>query len=131
MKERKTSWLYKNSLSVVLLLMFLFSLGGQVYTGNQEYNSERMEDGAPPVPLGQYLQSGHFLQSTFENWESEFLQMAAFILLTVSLRQIGSSESKSLKKEEPVDRDPDPQREFAPWPVRKGGFALTLYKNSL
>ena len=56
---------------------------------------------------------------------------AAFIILTISLRQIGSSESKSLKKEEPVDREPDPQREFAPWPVRKGGFVLALYKNSL
>lgn len=131
MEKQKSSWLYKNSLSIALLFLFLVSLGGQIYTGLREYNDERLEDNALPVGLSRYLTSGHFLQSTFENWESEFLQMAAYILLTVSLRQIGSSESKSLSKEEPVDREPDPQREDAPWPVRKGGFVLALYKNSL
>lgn len=29
-----------------------------------------------------------------ENWESEFLQMSAYVLLTVFLFQKGSSESK-------------------------------------
>ena len=131
MKKDSPSWLYKNSLSLSLLFLFLFSLAGQIYTGLQEYNDERMEDHVPPVPIPQYLKSGHFLQSTFENWESEFLQMAAFIVLTISLRQIGSSESKPIGKEESVDREPDPRREGAPWPVRKGGIALALYKNSL
>lgn len=131
MKRDNNSWLYKNSLSLVMLFLFLLSLSGQIYTGMQEYNDERQEDNAPPVSLPGYLKSGHFLQSTFENWESEFLQLTALILLTVSLRQIGSSESKAIGKEEPVDREPDPRREGAPWPVRKGGIALTLYKNSL
>lgn len=131
MKKDSPSWLYKNSLSLSLLFLFLFSLAGQIYTGLQEYNDERMEDHVPPVTIPQYLKSGHFLQSTFENWESEFLQMAAFIVLTISLRQIGSSESKPIGKEESVDREPDPRREGAPWPVRKGGIALALYKNSL
>src|SRR5690606_15052805 len=45
--------------------------------------------------------------------------------------QIGSSESKPIGKEESVDREPDPRREGAPWPVRKGGIAIALYKNSL
>lgn len=131
MKNKNYSWVYKNSLSLALVILFLFSMVGQVYTGMQEYNDERQEDDAAPVTLPMYLKSGHFLQSTFENWESEFLQMAAFIMLTISLRQIGSSESKAIGKEEPVDRIPDPKREGAPAPVRKGGIALALYQNSL
>ena len=31
-----------------------------------------------------YIYSGHFIQATFENWESEFLQMALFVVLTIS-----------------------------------------------
>jgi hypothetical protein len=77
-----------------------------------------------------YLQSGHFIQSTFENWESEFLQMALFVVLTISLRQKGSSESKKMDAEEEVDREPSPGRD-APWPVRAGGWILAVYKHSL
>lgn len=65
-----------------------------------------------------------------ENWESEFLQMGAFVLLTAFLRQKGSPESKGFHDEE-VDREPLPDRPGAPWPVRRGGLALALYRNSL
>jgi hypothetical protein len=67
-----------------------------------------------------------------ENWESEFLQMAAYILLTIGLRQKGAPESKPLDGEESADAAPhrsaDPQ---APWPVRRGGVVLALYAHSL
>jgi hypothetical protein len=78
-----------------------------------------------------YISSGHFIQATFENWESEFLQMALFVLLTVSLRQKGSSESKKMDEPEEVDREPSPNRRDAPWPVHKGGMLLNIYKHSL
>lgn len=121
-----------NGLSITFLLLFVISLFGQIATGFNEYNKEQQQEVQMPVSLGEYLQSGHFLQSTFENWESEFLQMALFVLLTISLRQKGSSESKKLDDgEEPVDRAPDPHRKDAPWPVRKGGWILSLYKHSL
>nr|WP_233207962.1 DUF6766 family protein [Siphonobacter sp. BAB-5405] len=57
--------------------------------------------------------------------------MALYVLLTVSLYQKGSSESKSLTEEEEVDREPSPTRAGAPWPVRKGGWVVKLYQNSL
>ncbi|MNL10672.1 hypothetical protein D3C87_1314790 [compost metagenome] len=82
------------------------------------------------MELGTYLQTGHFISATFENFESEFLQMALYVLLTVSLRQIGSAESKQLDKPEEVDREPKPSKD-APWAVRKGGWVLKLYSNSL
>ncbi len=69
--------------------------------------------------MSSYLLSGHFLQSTFENWESEFLQMALFLILSMFLYQKGSSESKDPDKKEEVDREPNPKRKNAPWPVKK------------
>lgn len=119
-----------NSLSIVFLLLFILALVAQTYTGFKEHNKELEEEGKTMITLSTYLSSGHFLQSTFENWESEFLQMALFVVLTISLRQKGSSESKKFESEE-VDREPDPKRKNAPWPVHKGGLILKLYKNSL
>jgi len=124
--------LRNNSLSIVFLLLFFFSLAGQVFTGMKEHNSEMKEEGGREVNLAEYLATGHFIQSTFENWESEFLQMAVYVVLTIFLYQKGSSESKDPDggKEE-VDREPNKRRKGAPWPVKKGGWVLSLYKNSL
>ncbi|WP_238555237.1 DUF6766 family protein [Chryseobacterium sp. P1-3] len=99
---------YRNSLSLVLFALMMLSLTGQFFTGWTTENKELIENGMPPLRLGEYLYSGHFIQATFENWESEFLQMLLYVLLTVSLRQKGSSESKSLEKEEDVDKRTPP-----------------------
>src|SRR4051794_38414243 len=122
---------YKNSLTIVFLILFLVSLVGQFLTGLNEYNEELKKDHYPVVSMSGYITSGHFISSTFENWESEFLQMALFVLLTRTFRQKGSSESKKLEGKEEVDREPDPNKEDAPWPVHKGGLVLKLYKHSL
>jgi hypothetical protein len=90
------------------------------------------EKGGPQVDMMHYLTTGHFIESTFENWESEFLQMALFVVFTIFLYQKGSSESKDPddpKGEE--DREPDPNKKDAPWPVKQGGMILKLYKHSL
>jgi len=104
---------------------------GQVFTGLKEHNGDLEEEGGKILSLGQYLSSGHFLQSTFENWESEFLQMALFVTLSMFLFQKGSSESKDPDGEEEVDREPNPQKKDAPWPVKKGGWILKIYSRSL
>jgi len=124
-------FLYQNSLSIVFVVLFAGALIGQIFFGIQEYNKELIENGVATVSLSQYLISGHFIESTFENWESEFLQMGLFVWLTIFLRQKGSSESKSCDGEEEVDRLPDPNRKGAPWAVKKGGLWLALYKHSL
>jgi hypothetical protein len=123
--------LKNNSLSLVFFILFLLSLGGQAVTGLKQHNQEMEEEGGQQLNMGQYFTSGHFLQSTFENWESEFLQMALFVILTMFLYQKGSSESKDPEKEEEVDREPNPRRRNAPWPVKKGGLVLSIYKHSL
>lgn len=127
---KKRSFIYKNALSLFFLFLFLITLGGQALTGWREHNKELKEHDAPEIGLSTYLQTGHFISATFENFESEFLQMAMYVLITIKLRQIGSSESKSIDEEEEVDREPVPSKD-APWPVRKGGFILALYSNSL
>jgi len=126
--------LRENSLSLVAFgLFFLVFLVGQTMSGHRAYNEEQREHGEAEVGFVDYLTTPHFGEATFENWESEFLQMGAYVLLTVWLRQKGSSESKRLKGDEPVDEDPAKHRydPDAPWPVRRGGLALLLYKNSL
>lgn len=123
-------FLKNNALSLVFLLLFIISLGGQFYTGLQQHNNELEDKLQLALTAWQYLSSGHFIQATFENWESEFLQMGLFVVLTIWLKQKGSSESKKFEPEE-VDREPSAKRKGAPWPVRKGGFILFIYKNSL
>jgi hypothetical protein len=124
-----------NGLSVTLGAMFLLFLAGQALTGARQYNQEQVEHGGLPVSLGAYLASGHFIEATAENWESEFLQMAAYVLFTVWLFQKGSSESKTPGEPEEVDRDPrrasGEALARAPWPVKRGGWVLGLYEYSL
>ena len=120
-----------NGLSITMLTLFFFSLLGQSLTGHHEYNEDQREHRQPQVTYAEYLTTSHFVEATFENWESEFLQMAAYVMLTAFLFQRGSSESKDPDKKEEVDRDPSPSRRDAPWPVRRGGLVLKLYENSL
>jgi hypothetical protein len=124
---------HDNGLSIVLIGAFLLILVGQAAAGFYAYNKEQHEHGQPAEDFVGYIGSSHFLEATMENWESEFLQMFAFVVLTACLFQKGSAESKKPDEPEQVDKDPRKSRnkKDAPWPVRKGGFVLTLYENSL
>ncbi|MCP2025271.1 surface polysaccharide O-acyltransferase-like enzyme [Flavobacterium sp. HSC-32F16] len=125
------TFLKNNGLCICFLVLFIVSFIGQVIFGFEEHNKELIDEGSKMISLGSYFLSGHFFQSTFENWESEFLQMALFVVLTIFLKQKGSSESKKIDEPEEVDRQPDRHRKNAPWPVKKGGLILLLYKHSL
>jgi hypothetical protein len=122
-----------NGLTIVLMSLFLATWAGQTFTGLREHNNAQREHGQPPIGLGAYLTSGHFWEATAENWESEFLQMAMFVVLTCCLYQKGSPESKDPDEDDAVDNDPALQRDRpnAPWPVRAGGAVLWLYSYSL
>lgn len=124
---------HNKGLSLVLGLFFSTLLAGQFFVGHQHYNNEQREHCQPTVTAYEYVMGNHFLEATMENWESEFLQMFFFIILTVFLYQKGSAESKDPDKKEEVARDPRKSRnkKDAPWPVRKGGWILTLYEHSL
>lgn len=122
-----------NGLTLTMTGMFLVFLIGQAITGYRAYNQQQHEHGEATIGLGPYLSSGHFIESTFENWESEYLQMAFYVLLTAFLYQRGSAESKDLDNPEPADEDPRGagDKPDLPWPVRAGGVPLKLYEHSL
>jgi hypothetical protein len=91
-----------NGLTLVLAAIFLAALAGQLLTGWASHNEELARHGAAPLPLARYLVSGEFASAVFENWESEFLQMSAYVILTAVLFQRGSAESRD-PDEEPAD----------------------------
>ena len=126
-------FLRQNSLTFVLMGCFLIFFAGQAAAGFFAYNQDRREHRESEISFADYLGSGHFLEASAENWESEFLQMSFYLFLTSFLTQKGSPESKRSGAEEKKEtakalRGP---RKKIPWPVRQGGFILKLYENSL
>jgi hypothetical protein len=121
-----------NGLSLTLFGLFALALVGQTLTGWRAHAEELKLHQSTEIGLVDYLATGHFISAIFENWESEFLQMAAYVLLTVFLIQKGSPESKSPDQSEEAKDKPDRKRwAEAPWPVKYGGFTLKLYSHSL
>ncbi|MBF4516931.1 hypothetical protein IRZ71_11270 [Flavobacterium sp. ANB] len=123
--------IHNNGLSICFFLLFVAAFAGQIFFGFKEYNKDLLENGVSSVTLLSYFSTGHFVESTFENWESEFLQMALLVVMTIFLQQKGSSESKDFDKDDKVDREPSTNRKDVPWPVKKGGLVLAIYKHSL
>ena len=110
--------------------IFAVCLIGQGLAGFRVYNHEQVENSQAVVTGLTYLRTGHFIGAVFENWESTFLQMGLCVLLTVFLFQTGSPVSKGLFESKEVDAG-SKGHEDVPWPVRRGGVALRIYKNSL
>ena len=125
--------LRENGLTLTLFFLFFTTfLLGQSIAGHREYNSDQRHHNEATVSYGEYLRTAHFGEATFENWESEFLQMGAYVLLTAWLVQKGSSESKDPDQDEEVDDDPrEHVRADSPWPVKHGGVVLKVYEHSL
>jgi len=114
-------FLRDNGLSITLFVLFLVSLVGQALTGWRAHAEELRMHELPAIGLPEYLTSGHFISAVFENWESEFLQMAAYVLLTIFLFQKGAAESKKPDDDNPEDETPEKRRSdpTAPWPVHR------------
>ncbi len=121
-----------NGLTIILLLLFAGSIIGHWLTGWRVAAEDAARHGQPAMALGAYTVSAEFLSSVFENWESEFLQMSAYVVLTAILVQRGSSESKD-PDSGPRDSDLAAQamKPGAPAILRKGRLARALYARSL
>lgn len=84
--------LFKNyGLSITLLILFLLSWLGQYYFQWQEFVGEQITHGQE-TSFTEFIPA--FLSATFENWQSEFLQLLTFVALTSFLIHKGSHESK-------------------------------------
>jgi hypothetical protein len=134
-------FLKHNGLSLGFGMLFLLTLGFQAMTGWQEFNNNEvahaqlLHQQADTISFGRYLTSSEFGQAVMENWQSEYLQFALFILGTAWLVQRGSPESKPLDKAgTESDRSQKVGAHAGPrsprW-ARVGGVRTFLYSNSL
>ncbi|MFJ6077392.1 DUF6766 family protein [Pseudarthrobacter sp. NPDC092419] len=126
-------WAKEHGLLIANTALFLVFFGGMILSGAAAYSEEQQAHGEAAVSVLQFLGTGEFMEATFENWESEFLQMGMYVVLTVFLFQKGSSESKPMGKDAPQDEDPRQAaiRKATPWPVKRGGVVLKFYEHSL
>jgi hypothetical protein len=127
------TWLRNHGIVLVNAALFVIFLAGMSVAGWQTSNQELLDHGLPAETFLAFVGSGDFFEAVFENWESEFLQMGSYVVLTIFLFQKGSSESKPIGKKAPQDEDPRKHgsNPNSPWPVRRGGAWLVLYENSL
>lgn len=124
-----TSFFRRNGLSIAVLLMMLAAWSAQALTGHAAHNQELTEHGQTTIGFLAYVGGPDFWSATFENWESEFLQMGVYVLLTVWFRQKGSAESRPL--DENKEENGSTPEHLQPKAWRKGGITRWLYANSL
>lgn len=123
-------FLRENALALVVAALFVVTLAGQAFAGFRADAGDKRAHHQPEVGFVEYLKSPHFLEALSENWESEFLQMAAYVWLTAWLRQRGSAESKPLGDDVARKNELKPHP-WAPRVVHRGGPLLKLYSHSL
>lgn len=125
-------FLHDNSLSIVLFTLFFLFLVGLSIAGHRAENEELLSHSQPFITYLEYVRSGGFVEAVFENWESEFLQMGALVLLTIWLHQKGAPDSKKIRGKEAVDTSPRYSVLHASsWRTRQKAIAEGLYANSL
>ena len=96
-----------------------------IWSGHAAHNEDLQQHGSAAIGVLDYLVSGEFLSALFENWESEFLQMSAYVMLTAILFQRGSAESRD-------PDDPDrPEDELSLATRRRSPILSWLYSYSL
>lgn len=104
-------------------LFFVFLIGLSI-TGYYHENNELATHGQPAQTYVAYATSGSFIEAIFENWESEFLQMAALVIATIFLRQKGAADSKKIRG---TDKADVPSRSS----IIQRAFGKAVYANSL
>jgi Domain of unknown function (DUF6766) len=125
----------ENGLGLFFGFLLLAAVAGQAVAGWNDFNLDQLEHHADPVSLTRYVTSSHFAAALMENWQSEYLQFALFILATIWLVQRGSPESKELGRE---GRETEADQRLGPhaepgsprW-ARASGVRRWLYSNSL
>jgi len=78
-------------LTIALMVLFFVTWAAQFISQWQEFTDEQLSHGQDPQ-VGDFV--SQFLSSTFENWQSEFLQLFTFVTLAALYIHKGSGESK-------------------------------------
>ena len=82
------------NLSIVLTALFLVSWALQTWMGWMHFSAEQQAHGQAAQVFGADGYVWDWGEATFENWQSEFLQLLSFVVLTSFLIHRGSHESK-------------------------------------
>ncbi|MCW2962579.1 MAG: hypothetical protein JWM90_2966 [Thermoleophilia bacterium] len=90
------SWVRRHGLLLVMCACFAITWSGQSVTGWRQFNQEQLMHQETTVSWLGYLGEADFWERTMQNWQSEFLAVAAMSIFTVYLREQGSPESKQL-----------------------------------
>ena len=130
-------WVYEQSLTLCFVALFIACVVGQSVAGHRAYNEEQLAHGDDSISYARYVVNSEFGQAVMENWQSEYLQFALFILATIWLVQKGSNESKPLDAAH-RGRESDQKQligghapENAPLWAKTRGWRTALYSNSL
>ncbi|SDR95385.1 DUF6766 family protein [Microlunatus soli] len=86
--------LYSRSLTLVMGTIFLLSWLAQSVAGRAAYNAQQLSEYEDPESWLGYVSSADFWSRTLQNWQSEFLAVAAMAVFAIFLRHRGSPESK-------------------------------------
>jgi hypothetical protein len=81
-------------LSIVLACLFVLSWVAQTWFGWREFQSQQQEHGQVASWFGKSGYVWTWGAATFENWQSEFLQLLTFVVLTAILIHRHSHESR-------------------------------------
>jgi hypothetical protein len=134
-RNRALGFLKDNGLTAAFMVLLFGALIGQAISGVAELNGQQRAEGGATLSIGQYLLSADFAVDIAENWQSEYLQFALYIVATTWLIQRGSSESKKpgdvgtgSDEEQKVGRYAEPD---SPAWARAGGLRTALYGRSL
>src|SRR4029453_10592931 len=115
------------------LAIFLASLVGQAFTGQDAFNHAQLAHGGDPISMGRYVTSSSYWADVLENWQSEYLQFTLYIFATVWLLQRGSPESKDLgnagTESDEEQRVGEHAGERSPRWARVGGLRTRIYSN--
>jgi membrane protein implicated in regulation of membrane protease activity len=135
MSSRLGRWVRSNGLTLAFLFLLVLTLIGQSIAGVIHFNQQQIADGAQQISWAQYVTTSSFCVDVAENWQSEFLQFAVYIVATVWLVQRGSSESKNL---DDAGAESDKEQKIgryaianSPASARTGGLRTALYGRSL
>jgi hypothetical protein len=85
---------YSSSLAIVMGTIFLLSWLVQSVAGWAAFNETRLQQLQDPLSWGTYLTNADFWARSLQNWQSEFLAVGTLAVLSIYLRQRGSSQSK-------------------------------------
>ena len=85
---------YEYSLAIAFFALFFASWTLHAVGGVAAYNEEAVQHGEAAISVWRYLTTSQFWFESMQNWQSEFIAVAAIVVLSIYFRQRGSAESK-------------------------------------